>query len=320
MSSLETWSVWTRFWHKPVRAERLAVTRILLALALLTDQMFQYAPHFADFFGPGGVAPDGLLDRWALRSWRWTVLFFGTDNLAVLYPTFGVWVACSLGLLVGWHTRVMNVAVWFLTACFLNRNQHILNGGDDTLIVGLFLLMLMPSGHALSLDARRWRRRHAARKPVPLQLDAAGSTWTPAWGVRVLQIQLCVIYLTTGLAKLVLEPGTGTWWQGTSIHYVLNYVTMSRWSFAQLPVPFWLTAALTYVSVWWEVVFPLLVLSRRTRWLALGFGVLFHVGIWLTIEVGWFSFYTLALYGVWIPGEFWDRLEGLAGRLPVQER
>ena len=201
----------------------------------------------------------------------------------------------------------MNVAVWFLTVCFLNRNPNILNGGDDTLAVALFLLMWMPSGHALSLDAWRWRRRLAAGQPAPLCLDDAGRAWVPPWGVRVLQIQLCVIYMTTGLAKLVLEPWTGTWWDGTSIHYALNYVTMSRWSYAQLPVPIWLTAPATWISVSWEVLFPLLVCKRRTRGPALWFGLLFHIGIWLTLEVGWFTFYTLALYGAWVPGEFWDQ-------------
>src|SRR5436309_2775139 len=70
----EQYSVWTRFWHVPVRAERLAVTRILFGLALLTDQLFQYLPHFGEFFGPEGVAPAGLHDRWLLKNWHWRIL------------------------------------------------------------------------------------------------------------------------------------------------------------------------------------------------------------------------------------------------------
>jgi len=100
----------------------------------------------------------------------------------------------------------------------------------------------------------------------------------------------------------------GTWWDGTSIHYVLNYLTMSRYSYASLPIPLWLTATMTYVTVWWETLFPLLVLWRWTRKWALAFGILFHVGIWLTLAIGWFGFYMIALYGVWIPCDFWKRL------------
>jgi uncharacterized membrane protein YphA (DoxX/SURF4 family) len=294
-------SWWTRFWHIPVRAERLAITRIFFGVALLGDQLFQYLPHFEEFFGPSGVAPAGLHDWYILHRWYWPIYFVSTDDLSVLHPLFFTWMAVTILWILGWHTRVMNVAVWFLTFCFLCRNPYIQNGGDDCLIVGLFLLMLMPTDKALSLDARRRRRRLGPRAP-------ATPPMTPAWPVRVLQIQLCVIYLSTGLVKL---KGTGwfegTWWDGTSIHYVLNYVWMSRISYAQLPLPLWITATLTYVSVWWEALFTFLVMNRWTRKWALWFGVMFHTGIYVTIEVGWFSFYTMAYYGVWIPDWFWER-------------
>jgi predicted DCC family thiol-disulfide oxidoreductase YuxK len=39
-------------------------------------------------------------------------------------------------------------------------------------------------------------------------------------------------------------------------------------------------------------------------------GILFHLGIYATIEVGWFSFYTIAMYGVWIPDAWWKRYFG----------
>jgi uncharacterized membrane protein YphA (DoxX/SURF4 family) len=293
-------STWTRFWHEPVRAERLALMRILLGVALLTDQLFQYLPNLMDFFGYSGVAPQGLHDAYQLRHWRWTVILFNHDDPAVLYPVFWLWVAITAAWTLGLFTRLTNVLVWLGTMAWINRNPNILNGGDDTLQVGIFLLMLSPCGKALSLDAW-WRKR--------------GSSHVPPWALRLLQIQLAVIYLTTGFVKLVGEGinrsgiPQGTWWDGTSIHYVLNYVTMSRWSFAQLPLPLWVTAPMTYLSVWWETLFPLLVLNRYTRPWTLWFGILFHTGIWLTIEVGWFSFYTMTFYGVWVPDWFWERFD-----------
>jgi Vitamin K-dependent gamma-carboxylase len=301
-SPLDHASAWTRFWHAPVRAERLALTRILVGVALLTDQLFQYLQHFADFFGPEGVAPAGFQDAEQLRTWHWTILIFGTDNLTIVYAIFGLWMAFTLAFTLGWHTRVMGVLVWFLTICFLNRNPLLRNDGDNVLAAGLFLLMLSPCGRALSLDWLRERRRPGGPDP-PL---------TPAWPVRLLQIQLCVIYCTTGLAKLRAIPPFndgewGTWYQGTSIYYVLHDCTMARRAYAEFPIPFWVTQLATWISVGWETLFPVLVLCRWTRKWALWFGVLFHLGIYLTIEVGWFSFYTVALYGVWVPGEFWDR-------------
>src|SRR5262249_13975116 len=104
-----------------------------------------------------------------------------------------------------------------------------------------------------------------------------------------------------------VEWFTGTWWDGTSIHYALNYLTMARYSYASLPLPFWLTKIMTYTTVWWEVFFPLLVSFRWTRWPALAMGITFHIGIWLTLAIGWFGFYMIALYGVWVPDEWWAR-------------
>jgi hypothetical protein len=297
-------SGWTRFWHTPLRAERLGLMRILVGVALLTDLLFEYLPFIDEFFGPHGANPAGLNDWHHLKMWLWTTAFFHTDNLTVLYTAFALWTAVTIAFTLGWHTRLMSVAVWFLTMCFLNRNYNILNSGDNILQIALFLLMFAPCGQALSLDAGR--RRRARTLPEP--------NLTPAWQVRLFQIQLAVIYCTTGLIKLKGDgPFQGTWWDGTSVHYVLNGMYMTRISYVQLPLPFWITKPMTYACVWWETLFPLLVLSRWTRRWALWFGVLFHIGIWLTIEIGWFSFYSLTLYAVWVPDEFWERWWRRAG-------
>lgn len=283
------------------------MVRILVALAILGEMFFQYIPNMDVLFGPHGVAYQGLHEEYALRIWRWFALVFWTDNLTVIWIAFFLWMAATIGLLFGWRTPCMAAAVWFLTACFISRNPIIKNHGDDVLSVTLFLLLLTRSGTALSLDHRRERRRwETGRSSRPIDADRPV---IPAWGVRLMQIQLCLIYLTTGIAKLRggEEVFDGTWWQGTSIYYVFHDVTLARISPAEFALPFWMSFVLSYVSVWWETLFVVLVLFQRTRKWALWFGVLFHLGIWLTIEVGWFSFYTLSLYGAWIPGEFWDR-------------
>jgi vitamin K-dependent gamma-carboxylase-like protein len=307
MTDTSSWTWWQSFWHEPVRAERLAITRIFLGLALLTDQLFQYLPHFAVFYGPEGVAPAHVHDEWLLSQWRWTILFFNTDDLVIVGILFWLRVALTVAFLVGWHTRITTVVLYFLTMAFVHRNPALRNGAEDTLMVGLFLMMFCPSGRAFSLDRLRWLRQHGPEAGLE-------PPTTAAWPVRLIQIQVCMIYMSTGLAKLLRNFDgdfasvlDGTWWQGTSLHYVLNDTTMGRWSYAQLPLPLWMTAPLTYLSVWWEALFPFLVMCRWTRRWTMWFGVLFHLGIYFTIEVGWFSFYTLSLYGVWIPGEFWDR-------------
>ncbi len=221
--------------------------------------------------------------------------------MSFFIPPFGCLVAFTLLFLVGWQTRWMNFFCWLLTRCFIERNPAILTSGDDVVQIALLLLLVSPCGAALSIDAWRKRRR------VPLD----GPVLVPPWPVRLIQIQLCLIFCTTGLVKLKGEGegwGQGTWWDGTSLHYYLNDTTMWRWSYAQLPIPFWITMPLTYFTVCWEALFPLLVLFRRTRALTLLIGICFHLGILIVTEVGWFGFYTLTLYVVWIPDWFWQKM------------
>ena len=77
-------SIWTRFWHKPVRAERLALMRILLGLTLLAEQLIEFLPYLMEYYGPEGVAPAGTSfshDRTQLDWWYWPMLIFNTDFL-----------------------------------------------------------------------------------------------------------------------------------------------------------------------------------------------------------------------------------------------
>lgn len=281
------------FWHKPLRAETLGFFRVVFAAVLITDQLFQYLPNLGTFYGPEGYAPEGLLDGWLARTWRWGVLFFHTDNMTIIGCLFAGWFAAGVALLLGWRTRVAAFFVWFGAMLFIHRNAILKNSGDDILTFVSFLLIFAPCNEAFSLDDRRRRRREYDEGPRYIR----------PWAVRVFQIQLCTIYFTTGGAKLYGE----TWWNGTSVHNVLNDVSMARWSYAQLPLPYWLTALLTWGTLLFECGFVFFVLWKPTRKWILYAGLLFHIGIYLTIEVGWFSFYSMALYAAWIPSAWWEK-------------
>ena len=163
--------------------------------------------------------------------------------------------------------------------CFIARNPNLKNGGDDVLQIALFLLLISPCNAALSVD--RWLKCKSKRESC----DQEQMPMIDPWPVRLFQIQLCVMYTTTAIAKMRGH----TWFDGTSIHNVLNDVTMSRWSYAQLPLPIYVTAPMTWVSLAFEFFFPLLIWNRRIRPLIFLFGVAFHLGIYLMVEVGWFQ-------------------------------
>src|SRR5262249_720434 len=139
----------------------------------------------------------------------------------------------------------------------------------------------------------------------------------------LLFVQMVLIYWVNGLYK-----ATGVDWQdGNSLYYVLGDLTLTRWSYAEFPTPYSLTRVLSLMVLVWEVGFPLWgflpwrwmgdQVARfrgnrlgRLAWflrnvpvLALMFGFAFHVGIGLSMELGFFVPYMLCLYVPLLPVE-----------------
>jgi hypothetical protein len=222
-----------------------------------------------------------------LLSWQ--------DDCCLLNSAFAAWAASAFLLCAGCWTRAMATLTWALSMSFANANPNIDNAGDTIRAITLVYLMLSPCGAAWSVDALLLRRRHAGQHPCP--------TYVWPWPLRLLFIQLVLMYFMNGLYK-----ATGAnWLEGDSLYYVLCDITLTRFSIADLPIPFVLVQVMTWLVVTWELTFPVLVLFARTRWLALLFGAAFHLGIFATMELGGFVPYVLCLYLPLLP---WDRWLG----------
>ncbi len=289
VAGLRPWYPWPlsrwRWWTEPVPAERLAALRIGLAAVLLVDVLTTYLPHAGDFFGRDSLGRPGLFP-WLWAPWRWTwSLLRDVEDPTVLRAALVVWAAVAAGLLVGWQTRLCAAAAWVLSTSFAALNPNIDNAGDTVRTIALFYLMLCPCGAAWSLDARR--------RPGPVLVYP--------WPLRLLFLQMVFIYFCNGVHK-----ATGRDWPaGDSLYYVLGDLTLARWSYAQVPLPYALTRVLTWLVLSWELSFPLLVCWRPLRRVALVFGAAFHLGIGLSMELGGFPWYMLCLYLPLLPWERW---------------
>jgi Vitamin K-dependent gamma-carboxylase len=273
------------WWTVPVPAERLAALRIGLAAVLLLDVLALYLPRASDFFGPDSLA--GL--NGAGVSWpHWTGWFLGgSEGPTFFFGLVLAWAVAAALLLVGCWSRASAAVAWALALLFASRNPHVHNAGDTIRTTILFYLMLCPCGAAWSVDA--WKRGETAR------------LFVPPWPLRLLFVQLALIYFYNGVHKL-LGP---QWRAGHTLHYVLGDLALSRISYAELPAPYLAIQCLTWLVLAWELTFPLLVLWRPTRTAVLLLGAAFHVGIGLTMELGVFAPYVLCLYLPLLP---WERL------------
>ena len=291
---LRPWLPWplgrSRWWTQPIRAERLAALRIGLAAVLLVDVLTTYLPHAADFYGRDSLgAPGVFAGRFAGGHAYWSLLQ-GVESPAVVRAAVLAWAAAGAGLLLGVATRVCAAAAWALSVSFAAVNLSVENAGDTVRTILLFYLMLCPCGAVWSVDAWLLRRR---RGPGPFLVHP--------WPARLLLVQLVCIYFRNGLHKAVGYD----WAAGDSLYFVLGDLTLARWSYAWLTVPYLLTRLLTWLVLAWEFLFPVLLLWPRLRLPVLCFGAAFHLGIWLCLELGGFAPYMLCLYLPLLPWERW---------------
>lgn len=313
-------TVFWEFWTKAIRAEGAAAFRITIGLIVAADTAITLLPHTADWFGPDGLYPVRSFENFSGSLWRWSIIdpAWSVGTLEVL---LWVLVACAVLTALGLFTRVATVGMWLLLLSFHMRNPVILNGGDVLLRSAVFLLMLMPSGAAWSLDNLVRKRLLRPIQPTLIRKLMAlpfthaalwgevfrgesSTGWIRPWSVRLAQFQLAIVYFFTGVDKVrSVNPDTGQlgdWLGGHAVFKALNHGTISRFAvFGDLP--WWVFAPATWLTLGWEIGFPLLVLWKRTRWYALSIGVLLHVGIWVTMEVTHFSFTIMAFYWLFVP-------------------
>jgi hypothetical protein len=186
---------------------------------------------------------------------KFSILHFRSD------PPF-VWAVywtmlLSLGLMVlGVYTRITTIVAWILVESVYRYSPVFYAGGDTVVRVFLFLGLFARWGEAYSVDA--WRRtRKAVLKKGATSLPVR--RLIPAWPMRLMMLQLCMIYSATGLLK-----SGKTWADGTALYFALNLDHFYRAPITGLSTFLhWVGVlpATTILVHWWEVLFPVAALG-----------------------------------------------------------
>lgn len=284
-----------RWLNDPIPAERLAALRIGVGLVLLADILLTYFPFRFDYFGPGSLAePDVFAGHFAPPHWGWSLLRWFP---AIFTPTVIclVWASAALFMTVGIVPQLAAFVAWAMSLSVNYSNAYLHNSGDLLRQHLLFFLMLTPCGATWSLTNRH-----------------RGATAVYPWALRLIFLELVVMYFFNGLYKLAFGSA---WQDGSVLHYVLHTPGWARWS-PPIDLPFWLTAGVTYFVLAWELLFPALILIKPTRTPALLVGAGFHVATFFNLEIGPFGLYALCMYLPLLP---WERIGTLqTNRLNVR--
>jgi hypothetical protein len=271
----------------------LAALRISLAVIVLMDLVARL-PDMRVHYSDQGVFPRSLLVDSFVR-WRWSLNLI---NDTVEFQVFLLLAAigAAICMLLGFHTKVMVLAVWILVVSLQVRNPYVLSGADTLLRVLLFWSMFLPLGAVWSMDSRR-------SPPVQQAFKRTISLAT----VGIL-LQICFMYWFTAALKSSPE------WRsdGTALYYSLgaNHITKPFGEYLhQFPE---LLRVLTHASLGLEIVAPILLFSPfftgPVRTFAAGSIMAFHFGIYLTMDVGIFPWTSALCMTCFLPSWFWDNL------------
>ena len=288
MTALRRWL--DGFFFAPVDARSVGWMRASLGLLLVLRHLAIW-PELEALFGPDALltsAPGAqatVIEGLALYRMVGDATALHALHAALLVPL--------LAMTVGLGGRAGVLLALGVQVALMHSNLSMTTAGGRLLRMWTLYMLTVPCAAQVSVDA--WLRRRRGRPSARV---------VPAFATRLVQIQLCWVYLATGIVK----ASGGSWHRGEAVYRTLLAEHIQR--FAGVPDPLWLANGLPYaatqLATWstmgWELLFPALVCWRRTRWLALGFGVALHLGIGVTTLVGLFSLITLWGYQAFLPG------------------
>lgn len=290
-----------RSWHKLLsgreRATTLAVFRVLVSAIVIGSLLSAASAGVIELMWVD-ASRGGML---SLGPGNWLVRLLGGPTPRVVWSLFGVGLVSAAFSLVGLGGRWALLLALQAYLGLISLNSTASGGYDNLITNALWLLCLSGCNASLSVDA--WRKHGRV----------VSDALIAAWPRYVLILQLIVMYTATGLQKVSLSwtPMGGY----TALYYVLHDPTWLRSEGAASDIPLLFLRLGTAVTWHWEQLTILLLLVyyfRATRgrpgrlraafnrwdlrlpWALLG--VALHVGILMLIDVGPFSYISLAYY------------------------
>jgi hypothetical protein len=297
-----------RYWFGRVDTRPVAIFRILLALLLLKDA-FYHLFLARTFYSDEGILPRSALFDGLVRANRFSLMdAVGSAEAAIV--VFVIWIVVLIALLMGYRARLMAILNYVLILSIHERNGDILTAADTVMRVFSFWLMFAPMNRHYAIDAvrERWMRYRVTGSVGALRPDESGRM-AFALPVRMLQLQLVLIYACTGYLKLIGD----VWLSGDVLHYVRQLETLllpgGVWLYSVLPE--WALKAGSYYALFAEVAIPILLVfplwSRRLRLAAFVLALGLHGGIALTMAIPDFSVVMLIGFALFFEPDWLER-------------
>lgn len=273
---------WSNFFYAPADPTSLAVFRIAFGILVVLDAA-SYARHANDLLGPTGFVP---FEDWRAgsRGKHFSLLRWLPRSIGSVYAVLLLYSVAGLAVAIGFATRTAAIVTLIAGVSIYHRNRFVLHSGDALMRLLNFLLIFSSAGAVLSVDN---------------QIGNAESPASATWPLRLMQIQVAVLYLHAVRFKL-----KGRMWRaGTATHYATNLLTHRR---RRLPRALDSAAAhrfASYGTIAVEFAAGTLVWFDGTRYYALAAAAILHLSLEYFMRMHLFQWVMLSSLVLFVPGE-----------------
>ena len=280
---------WNRFFFAPTNLSQCGIFRIAYASLLLINILVWW-PDLERWFGEHGVLGYEA-SRTVIDPDTWTLFAWLPKTDGVLWGCYLLLIGHTFLLLVGLFTRFQAACVFVWFTSFQHRNLLLFDGEDYLFRILAFLLIFLPAGNYWSLDRLR---------PSMRRLSVRRLCWHPVWPLRLAQIQITLVYVSTVWEKL----RGADWLDGLAAYYVSRLDDV----FGRFPVPsiflesLFVMKLLTWAVLAVECVLPIGLWFKETRRWAICLGVALHLALEYTMNLFLFHWLMITCLILFIEG------------------
>jgi hypothetical protein len=286
------WRAWCKFWFESQAPARWRLFRVTFGWFLFIFYAFRTL-ELDLYFSDTGIMPLKAIPDIMPMDARTSLLYYLT-GAGWMWGLHLLFLASLAALALGLKPRIAAIVAYVLHISFLHRDMAPSYGVD--MISSFFLFYLCFA------DDRPSRGFRGALSSMAFRLS---------------QVQICIIYAYSGLDK-VKGP---QWWAGEALWGVVSNQQLARWDFTPLShLPLLLVAG-TYLTLMWEIYFPVLIWVKPVRNAMLLFGVALHIGIGLVVNIPFFGALMILSYIFFVDEGFarglLERLRRKSSMLPI---
>jgi predicted DCC family thiol-disulfide oxidoreductase YuxK len=269
----------------------LALFRIALGFLILYD-LFIRAGDMTAFYTDQGILPRADLLRYNSVEAGFS-LHMAFGSIWGQSFLFGVSAVLACMLIVGFHTRVANIASWFMLISLQNRNPMAIQSGDTLFNMLLLWGAFLPLGARFSIDS--------VRNSLPRRTD----NLYLGIGTIGLLAQLCFLYFFASYDK-----DRVMWTSGKAIYLAGHLEAMAK------PIMIWLrdypalhpfmgTTVFYTERLGWLLLFVPFQ-NQKFRLFTFFWFIGLHINFGLGLAVGIFAWAGMILWLAFLPTIVWD--------------